>query len=114
MSCNVARFEIPTSLRSTVRFASQMSHSVLDGRMTFGGERLTWRATLAKGAGVWGLRRPCHPEMDPLDGQSKDLGSFSHLEKEHLFLFKKVFCEMVNISRTKHQKRISFPHFFLN
>ena len=22
---------------------------------------------------------------DPLDGQSKDLGSFSHLEKEHLF-----------------------------
>ena len=26
----------------------------------------------AKGARVWGLRRPCHPEMDPLDGQSKD------------------------------------------
>ena len=39
----------------------------------------------AKGAEVWGLRRPCHPEMDPFDGQSKDLGSFSHLEKEHHF-----------------------------
>ena len=36
----------------------------------------------AKGAGVWGLRRPCHPETDPLDGQSKDLGSFL-TQKEH-------------------------------
>ena len=30
------------------------------------------------------------------------------------FLFKKIFCKMVNISRTKHQKCISVHHFFLN
>ena len=40
----------------------------------------------AKGAGGWGLRRPCHPETDPLDGQSKDLGSFLTPKKNIIFI----------------------------
>lgn len=75
--------------------------------MTFGGERLTWRATLAKGAGVWGLRRPCHPEMDPLDGQSKDLGSFSHLEKEHPFFYSRKYFAKWSTSPAPSTKSVS-------